>query len=246
MKKPVYTVCTILFVFAQKTDKFWSVGKGMRTFIDGAAHVYSHIQIYAIWDVNHLQMVWFPSGPHHIELLRCASVDSMNDLRHMLQTCSCIAQSRSDHCWSIKMSIILCILSVDNSFAVSVASAANRHILCYLNKILLNSMHIGSATYVTHAHTFAAISRLAPHHLAQCKSVHAQVCSWLKINYILFSEGSASSTMNFRVELFSSLKNQQHFQPSRDSLALQSYQKLSIVIDTFHLPITNYNFLRYR
>ncbi len=37
-----------------------------------------------------------------------------------------------------------------------------------LNKILLSSAHIGSAMYVPHVHTFAVISRLAPHHIIWC------------------------------------------------------------------------------
>ncbi len=49
----------------------------------------------------------------------------------MLQTCSCAARIRSDHCRSIRVSIILCLLSVDSFFAVSVASAVNGSILCY-------------------------------------------------------------------------------------------------------------------
>ncbi len=38
--------------------------------------------------------------------------------------CSCVVQTRSDCCRFIKVSIILCVLSVDSFFAISVASVA--------------------------------------------------------------------------------------------------------------------------
>ncbi len=66
------------------------------------------------------------------ELPRHASVNSTNNLRHTLWTCSCAARTRSDHCQSVKVSIILlCVLSVDSFFTVSVALVMNRPILCY-------------------------------------------------------------------------------------------------------------------
>ncbi len=46
-----------------------------------------------------------------------------------------------------------------------------------LNKILLSSMHIRSATHVPHAHTFTVISRLAPHRTAPFESEQSRVWS---------------------------------------------------------------------
>ncbi len=60
--------------------------------------------------------------PHHTKLAPCARVDRKNEQRHTLQTGSCTAQTRSDLCHSIKVSIILCVLSVDSFFASFVAS----------------------------------------------------------------------------------------------------------------------------
>ncbi len=68
-----------------------------------------------------------------IKLHQHTSMVSANNLRHMLQTCSCAAQTQSDGCWSIKVRIILGVLSVNSFFAVSVASVANGRI--YMCKI---------------------------------------------------------------------------------------------------------------
>ncbi len=78
---------------------------------------------------NTLEYKQIPS--HRTELSRCTSVDSTNDLVHMLQTCSCAVRTQSDRCWSIKVSVILYVLSVDSFFVIPLASVVNRHILCY-------------------------------------------------------------------------------------------------------------------
>ncbi len=66
----------------------------------------------------------------HFYCNRRASVDSMNDEAYALNMLMC-CKTRSDCCRSIKVSIILRMLSVESFFAVSVASAVNRSILCY-------------------------------------------------------------------------------------------------------------------
>ncbi len=86
----------------------------------------------------------------------------------MLWTCSCTVQTQSDHCQSIKVSIILCVLSLDNFFAISLASAVDGIFYVTLNKILLSSMHITSAMDMPHAHTIAVISKLAPNCTIRC------------------------------------------------------------------------------
>ncbi len=62
------------------------------------------------------------SAPHRTKFTRCASVDSINDLSHTLQTCSCAAWTRSDHYQLIKVSIIMCVLSDESLFAISIVS----------------------------------------------------------------------------------------------------------------------------
>ncbi len=113
---------------------------------------------------NTLEHAQLCMATHHTKLPRCTSVDSTNNPRHMLQTCSCTAHTRSDHCWSIKISIILCVLSVDSFFAVYVVLVANRRIICYseLNFVQFCLYRINYA--FTHAHTLVVVARLAPHH----------------------------------------------------------------------------------
>ncbi len=117
------------------------------------------------------------SAPHHNtpNCLSLASVDSKNDLRHTLWTCSCAVQTRSDCCQSIKVSIILCMISVDSFFTISVAWQQTSVFYVTLNKILLGFAHIGSTTFLPHAHTFAVTSRLALHWIAPIGAV--QICA---------------------------------------------------------------------
>ncbi len=68
------------------------------------------------------------TASHRTELAPCSNVDSTNEQRHTLRTCSCAAQTRSDRCRPIKVSIILCVLSVDIFFSFSVASVAKGRI----------------------------------------------------------------------------------------------------------------------
>ncbi len=77
---------------------------------------------------NTLKHTWGHTTPHRTKLPQSAIGDSANNLKYTLQTYSCTAQIQSDGCRSIKVSIILRMLSVGSSFAVSVASGANTHI----------------------------------------------------------------------------------------------------------------------
>ncbi len=81
---------------------------------------------FLYWEYN-----WAHMELHHIILPQCASVDSANNLKHTLRTCSCTVRPWSDGCWSIKVSIVLCMLSVDTFFVVSIATVVYRRIcLC--------------------------------------------------------------------------------------------------------------------
>ncbi len=62
-------------------------------------------------------------------------------------------------------------------FVVSIALAENRHFYVTLNKILLSSVHIGSATYVPHAHTFAFQTRTALNYTIWSAVVRIFACS---------------------------------------------------------------------
>ncbi len=68
---------------------------------------------------------------YHTKLPQRVSVDSTNKQKHALQTYLRGAQTRSNHCRSIKVSIILCVISVDTFFAISVASVMDGCISCY-------------------------------------------------------------------------------------------------------------------
>ncbi len=118
------------------------------------------------------------SASHRTKLLLRASVDSTNKQRHILQTCACGVRTWSDHRWSIKASIILCVFSVDNFFVVSVASAANWRILCYSeqNFAQFRAYRISYAR-ASCAHIHSNIQT----HSAPCGSVCTQVCSRLNL-----------------------------------------------------------------
>ncbi len=67
-----------------------------------------------------------------------------------------------DHCRSIKVSIILCVLSVDSFLPFLLPRQQTGVFYVTLSKILLSSARIGSAMHTPYAHTSTVISRLAP------------------------------------------------------------------------------------
>ncbi len=75
-------------------------------------------------------------------------------------------RSRSDHCRSIKMSIILYVLNVDSFFTISVASVENRHIFHYSEYIFAQfCAHQINYTRASCAHIHSNIqTRTTPNH----------------------------------------------------------------------------------
>ncbi len=115
-----------------------------------------------------------------------ASVNSINDLRLTPQTCSCTGQNRSDHCRSIKVSIILCMLSVDSFFAISIALVANRVFMLLWIKFC-SVLRISDCGSCAHIHSCIQTYTASNHTCGsvRCGSVRAQVCSRLWIVRIL-------------------------------------------------------------
>ncbi len=104
----------------------------------------------------------------------------------MLQTCLCATLTQSDRCWSIKVSIILCVLSADSYLPFLLPQWRTGIFYVTLNKILLSSAPIRPATHMPYAHTFAVIFRLTPHrthHSGQFGAV--RICGCLSVFLVL-------------------------------------------------------------
>ncbi len=80
---------------------------------------------------NTLEHAQVHTASHCTELSQCTSVDSTNNLRYTLRTCSCVACTQSDRCRSLKVSINFCMLSVDRFLAISIVAVVNRRVYVY-------------------------------------------------------------------------------------------------------------------
>ncbi len=92
--------------------------------------LWGHLHTHSGFDMKprtHLSML--KSTAHRIgSMCQCGQHKQAEPYAlNMLMCC----QTQSDRCQSIKVSIILCVLSVDSFFAISVASATDKRIYVY-------------------------------------------------------------------------------------------------------------------